>query len=374
MIIRRMSSRKPPADMDAAQIDASFAVPFVHRLRFTENVFGPDQQVLADLLEPTGDRPARVQFWLDANVSEARPELHQQIRDFCDNYTNRIQRVGNVQVVPGGEEIKNDIHILERMLKIFNVANLDRRSYVIVIGGGAVLDTVGFAVAIAHRGLRLVRLPTTTLGQGDSGVGVKNGVNLFQKKNWLGSFAVPWGVVNDGELLRSLPDRDFLCGFSEAVKVFLLKDREAFERLAIAAPQIRRRDMAAATPVIRQSAEFHLQHITTGGDPFEMNEARPARLRALVSAQDGIDDQFRASTWGSGRNRCCHRHRLFVTQVWFSGRRLPASVTLLERTRLSPDTRLPRGCRRAIRGVGRVPPALGRPFDTHHVDTHRPRN
>ena len=90
------------------------------------------------------------------------------------------------------------------------------------------LDAVGFAAAIAHRGIRLVRLPTTTLAQADSGVGVKNGVNLFGKKNWLGAFAVPWAVLNDTALLATLPDRDFVAGFSEAVKVALLKSPEVF--------------------------------------------------------------------------------------------------------------------------------------------------
>ena len=71
--------------------------------------------------------------------------------------------------------------------------------------------------------MRLVRLPTTTLAQADSGVGVKNAVNRFGKKNWLGAFAVPWAVINDTALLASLPDRDFAAGFSEAVKVALLK-------------------------------------------------------------------------------------------------------------------------------------------------------
>ena len=161
------------------------------------------------------------------------------------------------------------------MLKVFHAAKLDRRSYVVVVGGGAVLDAVGFAAAIAHRGLRLVRLPTTTLAQADSGVGVKNAVNLFGKKNWLGSFAVPWAVINDAALLSSLPDRDFVSGFSEAVKVFLLKDRGNFEGLCRVARAIRERDMEAALPVIRDSAEWHRRHITQGGDPFEANEARP---------------------------------------------------------------------------------------------------
>jgi 3-dehydroquinate synthase len=163
----------------------------------------------------------------------------------------------------------------------------------VVIGGGAVLDAVGFAAAIAHRGLRLVRLPTTTLGQADSGVGVKNAVNLFGKKNWLGSFAVPWAVINDTGLLATLPDRDFLCGFSEAVKVSLLKDPAMFAALCRSAGAIRRRDLSAALPMIRDSAEWHRRHITLGGDPFESNEARPLdfghwsahRLEAMTDFQ-----------------------------------------------------------------------------------------
>jgi 3-dehydroquinate synthase len=180
-----------------------------------------------------------------------------------------------IQQVPGGEAIKNDIQILERMLKVMHAAALDRRSYVVVIGGGAVLDAVGFAAAIAHRGIRLIRLPTTTLAQADSGIGVKNSVNLFQKKNWLGTFAVPWGVVNDATLLRSLSDRDFRCGFSEAVKVSLLKSQPMFEELERTAAAIRQREAAASAAMIRWSAQLHLDHITQGGDPFEMLEARP---------------------------------------------------------------------------------------------------
>ena len=256
-------------------IDVNFSVPCTHRLRFTEDVFGADELTLAELLEPSEGRNSRVQFWLDENVALANPGLIGRIKAFADRHADKFSRIGNVQIVPGGESIKNDIHILERMLKIFNVSDLDRRSYVVVIGGGAVLDTVGFAVAIAHRGLRLVRLPTTTLGQDDSGIGVKNGVNLFNKKNWLGSFAVPWAVVNDAKLLGSLPNRDFICGFSEAVKVSLLKDPEFFYRICQVADRIRLRDMSAALPVIRRSAELHLAHITHGGDPFEMLEARP---------------------------------------------------------------------------------------------------
>ncbi|MBX6311866.1 MAG: 3-dehydroquinate synthase [Isosphaeraceae bacterium] len=258
-----------------ARAEVSFAPAFVHRLYFTRDLLGDDQHVLADVLEPSEGRPARVQFWVDEHVAQAQSDLRPRLRAFTAAHAGRIERAGNVQVVPGGEAVKNDIHILERILKVFHAAGLDRRSYVVVIGGGAVLDAVGFAAAIAHRGLRLVRLPTTTLAQADSGVGVKNAVNLFGKKNWLGSFAVPWAVINDAALLATLPDRDFLCGFSEAVKVALLKDPALFAALCRSAGRIRRRDLAAALPIIRASAERHRDHITLGGDPFEAREARP---------------------------------------------------------------------------------------------------
>jgi 3-dehydroquinate synthase len=263
------------ADAASTRIDIPFQVPCVHRLRFTRDVLGSDQSVLADLLEPSGSQPARVQFWVDQHVADAQPDLRTRIRRFVASHGQRVTMPGNIQMVPGGEAVKNDIHILERMLKCINSADLDRRSYVVVIGGGAVLDAVGFAAAISHRGIRLVRLPTTTLAQADSGVGVKNSVNLFQKKNWVGTFAVPWGVINDEALLETLPSRDFRCGFSEAVKVALLKDADEFARISQGADAISRRDMSIAGPVIRRSAELHLRHITQGGDPFEALEARP---------------------------------------------------------------------------------------------------
>lgn len=260
---------------DPSATEVPFSPSFVHRLQFTRDVFGEDRGILADVLEPSEGRRARVQFWLDEHVAEAQPDLRQKLRAFTAAHPDRLERAGNVQIVPGGEAVKNDIHILERMLKVFHAAGLDRRSYVVVLGGGAVLDAVGFAAAIAHRGLRLVRLPTTTLAQADSGVGVKNGVNLFGKKNWLGAFAVPWAVINDASLLATLPDRDFICGFSEAVKVSLLKSPAMFAELCQVAERIRRRDPDAALPMIRASAEWHRRHITLGGDPFESREARP---------------------------------------------------------------------------------------------------
>jgi len=244
-------------------LNVPFSVSWDHRLRFTEDIFGADSAVLADLLQTSEERIPRVQFWLDEHVALANPDLRQRLHAFGRRYAGRFISCGAPQMVPGGEAIKNDVHILERMLKVMNEADLDRRSYVVVVGGGAVLDAVGFACAIAHRGLRLIRIPTTTLAQADSGVGVKNGVNLFQKKNWMGSFAVPWAVINDRRLLETLGDRDFRCGFSEAVKVSLLKDPEFFGQLLRDGGEIRARG-AAAWRAIEQSAIWHLPHYSGG--------------------------------------------------------------------------------------------------------------
>lgn len=257
-----------------SSMNVDFEVRFTHRVRFTHDVFHGDSDVLLNLLEASEDRVPRVQFWIDQDVATANPNLRQQILKFCSDHKNDFLHEGNLQMVVGGEAVKNDVHIVERMLQCMHHADLDRRSYVVVIGGGAVLDAVGFAAAIAHRGIRLIRIPTTTLAQGDSGIGVKNSVNLFQKKNWLGSFAVPWGVINDRRLLETLSDRDFRCGFSESVKVALLKDSQFFDSICRNAKQIHERQ-DACWPVIEQSAKWHLQHITRGGDPFEMLEARP---------------------------------------------------------------------------------------------------
>ena len=252
-----------------------FTVPFMHRLLFTHDIFSSSERsALASVLEPSGELAPKVQFWIDAQVLAAQPALLKAIDAFFASQSGRLQNAG-VHTITGGEAVKNDWAHVERMLATINESDLDRRSYMVVIGGGAVLDAVGFAAGTAHRGIRLVRLPTTTLGQADSGVGVKNAVNRFGKKNWLGTFAVPWAVINDTTLLASLPDRDFAAGFSEAVKVSLLKSSIAFAGLHRDAARIRNREPAVVLPALRNSAEMHLRHITSGGDPFEALEARP---------------------------------------------------------------------------------------------------
>ncbi|MFG0261504.1 MAG: 3-dehydroquinate synthase [Novipirellula sp. JB048] len=253
--------------------DISFTASFVHRLRVTDDVAGDDFPALAELLDGGDNGSARVLLIAERAVMQTSQRV-EQIAARLRGSTS-IDLVSAPLILDGGEPIKNTEDAVAEILAQIHDHNLDRRSYIVAVGGGAMLDAVGYAAAIAHRGIRLVRLPTTTLAQADSGVGVKNAINYFDKKNWIGTFAVPWGVINDSGLLETLPDREFRSGLSEAVKVALLKDANEFRWLAEHAGMISERDPEASRRAIHRSCMLHLQHITAGGDPFEMLEARP---------------------------------------------------------------------------------------------------
>jgi len=113
------------------------------------------------------------------------------------------------------------------------------------------------------------------LGQNDAGVGVKNGINHFGKKNFVGTFAPPFAVINDSELLATLPKREKRAGYIEAVKVALIRDREFFESIECNQDALRAFEPAAIEELIRRCAEAHVRHIATCGDPFELGSARP---------------------------------------------------------------------------------------------------
>jgi 3-dehydroquinate synthase len=255
------------------RVDIDFQVPFRHRLRFTDDCFADDWPEVVRLFEADSER-VRVQIWLDQGLTIADSKLVSRIESAIARSPN-IDLSSPIHLIAGGEQIKNNPENVERILSAIHDDRLDRRSYILVIGGGAVLDAVGYAAAVAHRGIRLLRFPSTTLAQADSGVGVKNAVNYFGKKNWTGTFAVPWAVVNDKRLLTGLSDRDFVAGFSEAVKVALLKSSATFDWLCQHGKLIAAREMNVAWQAIRSSVLIHLHHITFGGDPFEVKQARP---------------------------------------------------------------------------------------------------
>jgi 3-dehydroquinate synthase len=277
-VVKNLSS---PAEASAqrptsTRFQQAFSVPFAYEVIFTRDALDPRNDALVDAiarLEPA--RRHRVMPVVDAGLAAAFPELGGWLTAYFTRHAERLELVAPPEPVPGGEDAKNDPGIVARLHELFQRHHLDRHSFVLVLGGGAVLDAVGYAAATAHRGLRVVRMPTTVLSQNDSGVGVKNGVNLRGSKNFVGTFSPPFAVVSDARFLERLPRRDRVAGLAEAVKVALIRDGAFFDALEAAALDLATLDLDATEDVVRRCAELHLRHIATGGDPFELGSARP---------------------------------------------------------------------------------------------------
>lgn len=252
------------------------SVTFNYEVYFTKNLFELKNPTLAQVITADGEtKPKKVVAIVDAGILQHQPELVKQLVAYTNFYAEIIAIAAEPMIISGGEAAKNDRNLVDQIQQQIETAGLCRHSYVLAIGGGAVLDLVGYAAATAHRGIRLIRVPTTVLAQNDSGVGVKNGINAFGKKNFLGTFAPPYAVINDSAFLTTLDDRDWRSGIAEAVKVALIKDASFFDYIHSHSAALARRDMDTMQQVIYRCAQLHLEHIANSGDPFEMGSSRP---------------------------------------------------------------------------------------------------
>jgi len=245
------------------------------RVFFTDHVFDVANLTLKQTLADKPRQVKKVLLILDESIAQTQPALARQIEKYFAAHAGALTLVCHPLVVEGGERTKNSSFHVSEIHSHIDRHHIDRHSYVIAVGGGALLDMVGFAAATAHRGIRHVRIPTTTLSQADSGVGVKNGINAFGKKNFIGTFAPPFAVINDFQLLASLSPRDKRAGFVEAVKVALIRDKVFFETLERDILALRDFEPAAMRNLVHRCAELHLEHISASGDPFEFGAARP---------------------------------------------------------------------------------------------------
>ena len=256
-------------------IEYPIQIPYKLRVYFTKHAFDLNNPLFRDLAcsRESGNR-RKVLLYLDEAVNQATPELAAQIEAYFELYGDDLRLVG-LKTLPGGESLKNDEGCLDRIYGDIESSKICRHSYIVGIGGGALLDTVGFAAATAHRGIRHFRFPTTTLGQADAGVGVKNGVNFNGKKNFVGAFAPPFAVINDFSFLKTLPDVHLRNGYIEAIKVALIRDAGFFDWIEANVDVLNRFETEAMEELIHRCAEHHVAHIATSGDPFEMGSVRP---------------------------------------------------------------------------------------------------
>lgn len=256
-------------------IEQEFQVLYRYTLHSTEGLFDLENQLFKSIVT-TYKKNSRVKllFVIDDGVANAHTDLLKNINSYCEKFSDHLALTKSI-VVKGGERCKNDDGNVDKILNAINENAICRHSFVVVIGGGAVIDMVGYSAAIAHRGVKLIRIPTTVLSQNDSAVGVKNSINAFGKKNFLGTFAPPFAIVNDSIFLKTLEQRDWISGIAEALKVALIKDAEFFGYLEKHAEKLRNRDHEAMQFTIYKCAEIHMQHIAQGGDPFESGSSRP---------------------------------------------------------------------------------------------------
>lgn len=250
--------------------DFQIPVTFKHRIVFTRDAFASGNTALGEILDEGGGR--RVLAVIESNVASAWPQLAGQVQSYLEATGLDVR---GVDVLPGGESVKADDALVRTIWERIDSCHIDRHSYLIAVGGGAFLDAVGYAAATAHRGVRLVRFPTTTLSQDDSGVGVKCAINHFGKKNWVGSFAVPFAVVNDFAFLHSQDEATRRAGLIEAVKVALVKDPGFFEWIEANVEGLALLDPELLESCVERSALHHARHIAQGGDPFECGSSRP---------------------------------------------------------------------------------------------------
>ena len=259
-------------------IERAIQVGFQLRVFFTlVNVFAAANPLLQDvLLNGNGTRAHGVIVVLDESLVQARPGLVAEIEAWFHHGSSRLKLVCPPIVIEGGERTKNSYFHVSEIHSHIDRFHIDRHSYLdqrLVAERCSTWSAL--AAATAHRGLRHVRIPTTTLSQADSGVGVKNGINAFGKKNFIGTFTPPYAVVNDLEMLDSLSERDKRAGYVEAVKVALIRNREFFEAIEADAKKLSAFEPQAMQRLIHRCAELHLNHIATSGDPFEFGSARP---------------------------------------------------------------------------------------------------
>lgn len=276
--------------MQKTTLQQSFSVNLAYPVVFTRGVFAGGDESLRGIL---GDA-ARCLVVLDRGVHAAFPDLRQRIEQWFGAEPG-LKLAAPVELVEGGEAIKNDYRQVMSLVDLMLEHGLCRHSYVIAIGGGAMLDAVGFATGLVHRGLRLIRMPSTTLAQDDAGVGVKNGMNLHGGKNTVGMFAAPYAVVNDLDFLAGQTDEHWIGGVSEAFKVALIKDAAFFDELCENSAALGARDPEAMERVVIRCAALHLEHIATNGDPFELGSARPLDFGHWSAHQLERMSQFRIS-------------------------------------------------------------------------------
>jgi len=205
--------------------------------------------------------------------------------------------------VPSGETAKS-LKVVSSAYDALAHARLERKSFVVALGGGVVGDLAGFVAATYLRGIPFVQVPTTLLAQVDSSVGGKVGVNLRAGKNLVGAFHQPRLVLCDLDTLKTLPDREYRSGLAEVIKYGIIQNPALFRRLARHMPRLLARDPAELAPIISRCCAIKADIV--GQDETETG------LRAILNFGHSIGHGLEAI---SGYGRYLHGEAISIGQV-----------------------------------------------------------
>lgn len=206
-------------------------------------------------------------------------------------------------VMPAGERAKS-LRQVNAAYDRLAAHRLDRRSFVVALGGGVVGDLAGFLAATYLRGIPLVQVPTTLLAQVDSSVGGKVGVNLKAGKNLVGAFHQPRVVLCDLETLDTLPDRELRAGLAEVIKYGIIRDPDLFRRLERDLERLLRRETDSLAPVIARCCQIKAEVV--GEDETESG------VRAILNFGHTIGHALEAM---SAYGRYLHGEAIAIGQV-----------------------------------------------------------
>jgi 3-dehydroquinate synthase len=209
------------------------------------------------------------------------------------------------------------MQIVERCYEQLAKHRLERKSFILALGGGVVGDLAGFVAATYLRGIDFVQVPTTLLAQVDSSVGGKVGVNLTAGKNLVGAFHQPRLVLCDVDTLDTLPNRELRAGLAEVIKYGIIYDRAFFERLENDLPLLLKLDPATASEVVARCCEIKAEVVS--------KDERESGLRAILNFGHTVGHALEAI---SGYGKYLHGEAIAIGQV--AATRLSNTLTGLD--------------------------------------------
>lgn len=169
-------------------------------------------------------------------------------------YGSKFPDIPVFSINPG--ETSKNLEVIGFLASKLLKEGIDRSGFILAAGGGVVSDVAGFLASIYMRGIRCGYISSTLLSQVDASTGGKNGVNLGDTKNMLGTIRQPEFVVCDTEMLQTLPEQEYLSGLAELIKTAIIGDKELFDLIERSSDQILSRDSRLLTTLVAKSVRF----------------------------------------------------------------------------------------------------------------------